>query len=125
MKRLIVCIVIVLSSLLTANAIGEETKTLVAAADPWPPFIDPQNPKEGLSLEIVRAAFKTQGYEIKMEYVPWARAESGVKNGIYDILPDVWMTEARKKELMYSVPYAKNEVKFITLLDKILDRYTR
>lgn len=45
-------------------------KTLTAASDPWPPFVDPQHPKEGLSLEIIRAAFQTQGYTIKMEYVP-------------------------------------------------------
>lgn len=37
-------------------------KVVTAAADPWPPFVDPENPKEGLSMEIVKEAFKTQGY---------------------------------------------------------------
>jgi len=88
-------------------------KTIVAAADPWPPFVDPANPTDGLSLEIVRAAYKTQGYDVKMVYVPWARAEAGVKDGTYDILPNTWHTDARAKELLYSKAYAVNAVKFI------------
>ncbi len=88
-------------------------KTITAAADPWPPFIDPSHPKEGLSLEIARAAFKTQGYEVKMEYVPWARAIKGVTSGKYDILPNTWITEERKKFLLYSDSYAANDIKFI------------
>ena len=88
-------------------------KTIVAAADPWPPFVDPTNPTDGLSLEIVRAAYKTQDYEVKMVFVPWARAEAGVKDGTYDILPNTWHTDARTKELLYSKPYAANAVKFI------------
>ena len=115
MKRLIASIIIVMLS--SVFAVGADLKTITAAGDAYPPFVDPQNSKEGLSLEVLRAAFKTQGYVIKMEYVPWARAEAGVKKGSYDILPDVWMTDARKKELMYSKSYVSNKIKFITLKD--------
>lgn len=99
--------------ILTVLNCPAEEKTLVAAADPWPPFVDKNNPTDGLSLEIVRAAYATQGYTVKMEYVPWARAEQEVKEGKFDILPDTWMTEKRKAYLMYSEPYAFNKVKFI------------
>ncbi len=92
-------------------------KTLVAAADPYPPFVDPDNAKQGLSLEIARAAFATQGYDVKLEIMPWARAETGVVDGVYDILPNVWMTDARKKVLFYSEPYATNVVKFMKRVD--------
>jgi polar amino acid transport system substrate-binding protein len=90
-----------------------QAKVLVAAADPYPPFLDNDNPKQGISMELIRAAFATQGYTVKWENVPWARAEAGVKDGIYDFLPDTWMTEARKAYLAYSDPYAVNEVVFI------------
>ena len=106
---------LVASLLLLALPAMGAMKTIVAAADPYPPFVDPKNPLDGLSLEIARAAYKTQGYEVKMEYVPWARAESGVKAGTYDILPNTWHTEARTKELLYSTAYAVNTVKFIKL----------
>lgn len=110
MKRAFLVLLMLLSSVV--HCMGE-AKVIVAAADPWPPFIDPEHPKGGLSLEIVRASFATQGYEVKMEIVPWARAEDGVKSGSYDILPNTWLTEKRKSYLLYSEPYAANEVKFV------------
>ena len=91
-----------------------QEKIITAAAEEWPPFIDPSIPSEGLALEIVKAAYKTQGYKVKTHYLPWARAEASVKAGKYDILPDTWMTENRKKYLLYSSHYASNNVKFIS-----------
>lgn len=95
------------------NTFSNTSKKITAAADPWPPFVDDKNPSDGLSLEIIRAAYKTQGYEVEMVYVPWARAEAGVKDGTYDILPDVWINEDRKKEMLFSNYYATNDIKFI------------
>ena len=91
--------------------------TLVAAADPYPPYVDPQVPTEGLAMEIVRAAFKTQGYTVKLEIMPWVRAEKGVSEGRYDILVDVWRTEARAKEFLFAAPYAVSKIKFIKRKD--------
>jgi polar amino acid transport system substrate-binding protein len=93
--------------------VGAKERTLIAAADPYPPYVDPQVPGEGLAMEIVRAAFKTQGYTVKLEMMPWVRAEKGVSEGRYDILVDVWRTEARAKELLFSAPYAISKIKFI------------
>lgn len=110
MKKLFVVLALVL---LSALAAGAEGKKVTAAADPWPPFVDPDNPTQGISLEIIRAALGTQGYEVEMQFIPWARAEAGVKEGEIDILPDTWMTEKRKEYLLYSEPYAANDVKFV------------
>jgi polar amino acid transport system substrate-binding protein len=98
---------------LAGLAVVGQTMTITAAGDPYPPFGDPKNPDGGLGLEIIRAAYKTQGHEVTMEYVPWARAEAGVKNGTYDILPFTWRTDARLKVLLYSMPYAVGNVRFI------------
>lgn len=94
-----------------ASPIG--AATIVAVADSFPPFVDPSNPTGGLSMEIIRAAYKTQGHEVKVEYVPWARAEAGVQSGIYDILPDMWFTEARSKQFLFSTSYVSNTVRFV------------
>ncbi len=91
----------------------QDENILTAAADPWPPFIDPDNPTQGFSMEIIRAALKTQGYKVEMEFVPWARAENGVVHGEYDILPPTWRIDEREKVLLFSDPYAYNEVKFL------------
>ncbi|MBF0413167.1 MAG: transporter substrate-binding domain-containing protein [Desulfamplus sp.] len=118
MKQVIMFIAFVMISVTIFNAICEADEKIVrAAADPYPPFVDPEDTREGLSLVIVRAAYKTQGYTVKMEYVPWARAEALTIQGKYDILPDVWMNEKNKQSMMFSEPYTVNIVKFIKNAD--------
>ncbi|MBF0379049.1 MAG: amino acid ABC transporter substrate-binding protein, partial [Desulfamplus sp.] len=81
-----VLLFVTLSTTLFKTNCSAEEKIIIAAADPYPPFVDPEDPEEGLSLVIIRAAYKTQGYTVKMEYVPWARAEALTIQGKYDIL---------------------------------------
>ncbi len=109
--------VVMLACLSIATMCEANDKVITAAADPYPPFVDPADPQEGLSLAIIRAAYKTQGYAVKMEFVPWARAKSLTIEGKYDILPDTWMDEEQKKKLHFSDPYAVNIVKFIKNAD--------
>jgi polar amino acid transport system substrate-binding protein len=113
MKKLLLLTIVFIG--LCTQAVCGELKVLQSASDPWPPFIDPQNPKEGLSLEIARAAYKTQGYKVDHSYKPWARAIALLKRGETDIIVNTWMTEERKSYLMYSDTYTANEVKFIKL----------
>ncbi len=110
MKNLILILIVFLLSVTICSA---KSVTISSASDPWPPFVDPDHPKMGISLEIVSAAYETQGFEIKHKLTPWARAEEDVKNGKTDIIPNTWKTDKRLKYLMYSKPYAFNEVKFI------------
>lgn len=74
-----------------------------------------------MSLEIIRAAYDTQGYTIEFTNTPWARAEDGVKKGKFDILPNTWYTDARAKELLYSEPFAENNLKFVTVKGDTFD----
>jgi polar amino acid transport system substrate-binding protein len=94
-------------------ATAGQAMTITAAGDPYPPYGDPKHPDGGLGMEIIRAAYKTQGHEVTMEYVPWARAETGVKNGTYDIVPFTWRTDARVKVLLFSTAFAVGNVRFI------------
>ncbi len=110
MKKIIFAAIIVLFSVAICSA---QTKTISAASDPWPPFVDPDHPQKGISIEIVTAAFATQGYTFEHKIMPWARAEDGVKKGKIDVLPNTWFTDKRTSYLAYSKPYASNEVKFI------------
>lgn len=89
------------------------SEKITAAADPYPPFADPAHPKQGIALQIIRAAYATQGYTVEMSFLPWARALDAVKNGEYDILLNAWWTQERTTFLLYSAPYLKNEIKFI------------
>ncbi len=90
-------------------------KVVTGVGDPWPPFGDPDRPSQGLAVEIVKSAMATQGYDLKMSFMPWARAEDGVKKGTYDFLLYVWETEERKSTMVYSDPYGENRLTFVKL----------
>lgn len=104
---------LILACLLLVAPLTGFARTIVAVGDPYPPFTDPQNPQDGLSLEIIRAAYQTQGHELKMVFMPWARAEKGVTDGTYDVLAATWHTEARSKVLAFSTPYSVSTIRFI------------
>lgn len=85
------------------------------AQDPWPPFIIDNSNTPGISVEIVTAAMKTQGYDVTFKVMPWARALDQVKKGAIDMLPATWFTKKRSTYLIYSNSYLKNNIKIIKL----------
>ncbi|WP_192873387.1 transporter substrate-binding domain-containing protein [Aeromonas salmonicida] len=99
--------------LLALSTFGAHAASVTAAQDPWPPFVIDAN--KGISVELVKRALATQGYELDMRIMPWARALSEVEEGNIDILVGAWFTEARTKSLRFSDEYLKNQVKFIQL----------
>lgn len=107
MNRIIILLTVLLLSL------PSFAEKITAAGDPWPPFVDPDSPTLGIIVEITRAAFKTQGYEIEFKFVPWARAIDGVKEADYDVLLSAWYTKERAKFLHFSDSYLENNVKII------------
>jgi polar amino acid transport system substrate-binding protein len=115
MKRIVILVVLALLAPMVISS--QASKVVTAACDPWAPFVDPEHPRKGMYIEIISAAYKTQGYTLEYSNIPWARAEAGVLSGTYDILPDVWYTEARDKDFLFSEPYSSNVIKFIFLKD--------
>ncbi|WP_020410942.1 substrate-binding periplasmic protein [Hahella ganghwensis] len=90
---------------------------LVGVEHSWPPFIGRDLQKEGLATEIVRQAFKTQGYKFQMKWLPWKRAIEGVSELKYDLVPGAWYTDERNKEFYFSDPYLSNRIVFIKRVD--------
>lgn len=107
-KMLALCALLLGSA--TASA-----QTITAAGDPWPPFLDPGHPQQGVSVELVREALATQGHQLNFSFVPWQRALDGVKEAEYDILVSAWKTEERAVFLEFSDPFLFNDVKFIKI----------
>lgn len=110
-----------LSILILILSFTVQAEKITAVGDPWPPFIDPAAANKGIITEIATAAYATQGYELEMIFVPWARAIKGVKNASYDLLLGTWLTEERKKYLMYSDTYLSNSIKFLKKKDNDFD----
>jgi polar amino acid transport system substrate-binding protein len=90
---------------------------ITAIGDAWPPFLSPDLPGKGIALQIVQAAFKEQGHEVEMKFVPWTRAIKSVKQGKVDILVGTWWTKRRSTFLNFSDDYLVNNIKFIKRAD--------
>ena len=109
MKRMI--LVVFLFLFVSTACFAENTVSMTS--DPWPPFADPSHPHGGLSVEIARAAFKTQGYTVTMDFLPWARVLEMARRGDYDVIVGGWMREDRREIFLYSDPFVVNEIRFI------------
>ncbi len=86
---------------------------LLAAADPWPPYIDEHHPMGGVAVALADAAFRTQGYTVRNRLVPWARALEETRAGRNDLILDAWWSQERSVQFMYSMPFLDGPLKFI------------
>lgn len=107
---------VLLTIILLACGVIAKAETVTAAQDAWPPFIA-TNGQSGVSVELVRAALATQGYELKMSIMPWSRALIEAQSGDLDLLVATWKTQKREKFLRFSEPYATNRITFISRSD--------
>jgi len=46
----------------------------------WCPYTCANSPAQGVTSAIVRAAFKAQGYDLKVQFLPWNRAVFNARN---------------------------------------------
>ena len=78
-------------------------KTIVLTSLEWPPYTGAQLPGEGMSSEVVRAAFEAVGYTVEIRFYPWKRA---VEHGRHDFDVDGYFPEyvsaERKKHFLFS-----------------------
>jgi len=108
--NLLLSVSLVFLSLSAIEANSTETtfkniQLIIAAADPWPPYISKSHKDGGVSVEIANAALATQGYKVTNKIVPWARALKGTETGMFDLILDAWWTQKRSLTFMYSRPY--------------------
>ena len=113
--RLLLCWLISFASVSMAqNTLsGVVLEPLVAASDPWPPYVDEKHPMGGVSVQIADAAFRTQGYTVSNRLMPWARALEETKHGRIDLILDAWWSQERSEHFMFSRPYINGPVKFL------------
>lgn len=88
----------------------------VAALD-WTPFVDNERSDQGISITLLKKAMATQGHDLDIRPMPWARSLVLLNDQKVDILPAIWYTEARDKTMTYSDSYASNRLVFIKRKD--------
>ena len=71
----------------------------------WEPYIGQKLPQQGYTAALIRAAYADQGWDVKIEFYPWARALHLAQNGQVDGLMPEYFNAARKSEFNYSFPF--------------------
>lgn len=111
--RIVCFLLLIVVSLSTRS----QTIVLTAVGDPWPVLLNPDTKEQGLLTEIVRKAYKTQGYDLKIKFVPWSRAMVMIQQKQADLLIGAWYTEERNDYLLYSDIIFSSALSFVKLKD--------
>jgi ABC-type amino acid transport substrate-binding protein len=71
----------------------------------WEPYIGQKLPDQGYTAALIREAFRDQGWDVKIEFYPWARALLLARSGAVDGLMPEYFNASRKSEFRYSFPF--------------------
>jgi polar amino acid transport system substrate-binding protein len=90
----------------TASAQAKPAKPVVHLATlDWEPYIGQKLPDQGYTAALVRAAFADQGWQVQIDFYPWARALRLARSGEVDGLMPEYFNTTRKSEFRYSFPF--------------------
>ena len=95
-------------------------ETVTLASTEYPPYYGSTLPQGGVIADIARQALKRAGYELRIEWYPWARALKTAQEGSVDGLLGVWRSAERERWLAYSQPLPANQVGFFKRADSVI-----
>lgn len=99
----LVCCLLAFASFLANPVRSAETLTL-ATLD-WEPYIGQNMPNQGYVAALVKEAYATAGYEVKYEFMPWARVVALAKEGKTDGYLPEYYAESLKTDFLVSEPF--------------------
>ena len=98
MKRTVLFVMI----FLVVVSISFSGEVIRLATLDWEPYIGQELKNEGYVAEVVKEAFKKEGYEVEYTYLPWARVVHMAKKGDYDgYFPEYYSKEV-EEEFIFS-----------------------
>ncbi|MCH1918963.1 transporter substrate-binding domain-containing protein [Shewanella sp. A3A] len=102
-------------SLLLHSWSSQAATAVTLVNDVWSPYVEADG-RQGLAIEIVRAALQQQQRTLTVQIKPWARAYRDVQSCNNDLIL-VWYEASRLHEIRYSAPFLTNRLRFIKRLD--------
>jgi ABC-type amino acid transport substrate-binding protein len=88
----------------SAASLAEEKVVRLATLD-WEPYIGQKLPDQGYTAALIREAYRDQGWTVRIEFYPWARALHLARIGEVDGLMPEYFNSSRKNEFNYSFPF--------------------
>ncbi len=111
---------LVFSIFLAIQGYASEKEIFLTSAE-YPPYYCEELENQGCITEIIREVFKRVGYDLKVKFYPWKRAEMMAKKGFSDGMFPPWHTKEREKWFFFSNPIPPpNIMGFYKRKDKII-----
>ncbi|WP_108649384.1 substrate-binding periplasmic protein [Dongshaea marina] len=89
-----------------------KTKSVSLTTLTWEPYIGKSMPGNGYVFELVHQAFTRAGYQVNIDFLPWARALKYARAGVADGIFPEYYGEERKKDFVFSAPFPGGPVGF-------------
>lgn len=116
-KKIILLGVILFSFLISFSSCFAEGKIIRMVSLDWPPFAGKSIPDNGANVIVAKAAFKAMGYDLKVEFYPWARTVKLAKTKKYaGYLPEYYAKEI-ESEFIFSDPIGDSPLGFVERSD--------
>lgn len=110
--------------LVLRSPVAGASTPLVFAIGEFPPYVSSDLEHHGVATRIVREAFRIQGLEVSLEWLPWVRAIRKVEDSnLHGSFPWVRSME-RSENLVYSVPIFHGATVFFHRQDRTFDWQT-
>ena len=90
-----------LVALLTTTSVAQARDITMLTLN-WAPHYGEDLPEQGLTTALVKAAFKADGHNAGIEFVPWSRALKEVEEGKADVVMGAYYNEERTTKYVYS-----------------------
>lgn len=100
-----------------ATASGVANKTVQLVTTEYPPYMSEKAPGQGLVIRVATAALNRSGYEVKVSFLPWARALDMTKAGAVDGIVGVWYSAERTSYLQYANPVSSTRLGLFKRVD--------
>lgn len=104
--------------LLCVDVSHADGRTVVIAANAWPPYVEDKSSTSGMATELVVKSLAKVGMKVELVFVPWARALDGVKHGRYAASYPWLITPERQVFAWYTKPIVGFKYVFFYRKDK-------
>jgi len=102
-KKVLFCFLLYLLSFLHIPL--SYAKTVTLATTVWAPYVR-EGVYKGYAYEIVIAAFKQAGYDVRVVFMPWDNAVRAVNDGQVDGLFPEYFSKRRLKTIIFTEPFS-------------------
>ena len=109
---LLKCILIFLFVIFYPIQGSAERKTVSLATSDWIPYVEQSRKNKGFASEVVTQAFSRQGYETKINFMPWTRAVQKTEEGKFNAVFPAYYSEERARSFYLSDEIFKSRLGF-------------